>query len=90
MDNRNDITGLIEMYKGWIAKNDEKIKGANEKIKGFEAQLAAGDDPDTLITIQEKEAEIADLETEVNVLQKTTDAAKAALDAAMAEDAPAE
>ena len=92
--NNSEVGGSVQEkiddLQANIDQRNNDIKEANETIAEIQAKLDAGDDPSSLIDIQELEAQIATMETEVTVLQKKVDLAKAALDAAMAEDAPAE
>lgn len=89
-NNGQDILNSIETIKGKIERLKSDITKKEAQIKALQAELAKGDDPNTLYLIQELESQIADIEASIPVLQKKYDIAKAALDAAMAEDAPAE
>ena len=90
VNNGGNILYEIKYLKEQIESKNNDIAGYEKAIKDAEAELAKGDDARKLKLIQWYENRIAILETQLSVQQKVYDAAKAALDAAMAEDAPAE
>lgn len=73
----NDVTAQITAQENIIKNNTAAIKALKEQI--FDLENSTSDDD--LIATQE--ALIANLETEVSILQKQVDAAKAALEAAI-------
>lgn len=75
--NGNDVTAQITAQENIIKNNTAAIKALKEQI--FDLENSTSDDD--LIAAQE--ALIANLETEVSILQKQVDAAKAALEAAI-------
>lgn len=75
--NGNDVTAQITAQENIIKNNTAAIKALKEQI--FDLENTTSDDD--LIATQE--ALIANLETEVSILQKQVDAAKAALEAAI-------
>lgn len=87
--NGADIASQIATYKQQINNNNATIGRNKETIAKYQEQI----DNKTVSmeqTIKGLEAAIAGNKAQIEVLEQESDLAKAALDAAMAEDAPAE
>lgn len=87
----NDITWRIDNAKWYVEYYSGQIEGLQKANEELEQNIEdAKNDPDKAAQMKGYEAYIAQLQDSIAVLQKNYDGAKAALDAAMADDAATE